>query len=344
MTMLARLDGVVPAPAFRPPAISPALAAVLNRAAGRATVSIPVNGRPVGLRICLPAPADPAGIRLAWTFGEEHQVAFVPEALAQALLLPGAGAPDPDLAALLLEAMLDAPLAWLEAASARPVRIAAPTAMPPLDGPPPQLAMEVEHGRARFSVGLNLGPLALDALAGLLDRAPRVRNAVGALPVQVCLRIGLTELTLQEVMALRPGDAILLQETGLLDGRVAVIAGEHLMAAARLIDTGAALETSFRPAAGTPVGRWCVENGFEDPVEDDVRALRVTLVFELGRRLASLAEIESLGIGSIVETGSGPDGMVDVLANGRRIGRGRIVQVGGALAIQLERINHGADP
>ncbi len=81
-----------------------------------------------------------------------------------------------------------------------------------------------------------------------------------------------------------------------------------------------------------------VTDGFDDPVESELAELRVTLVFELGRRMATLSEIAALGPGSVIETGGGPDQSVDVLANGRRIGRGIIVSVGGSLAVQLHRI------
>ncbi len=80
-------------------------------------------------------------------------------------------------------------------------------------------------------------------------------------------------------------------------------------------------------------------DGSYDPADADVTELRVTLVFEFGRRMATLAEVAAFGPGSVLETGGGPDQSVDVLANGRRIGRGTVVLVGGAFAVQLHSIH-----
>lgn len=80
-------------------------------------------------------------------------------------------------------------------------------------------------------------------------------------------------------------------------------------------------------------------DGSHDPADADVTELRVTLVFEFGRRMVTLAEVAALGVGSVLETGGGPDQSVDVLANGRRIGRGTVVLVGGAFAVQLHSIH-----
>lgn len=335
---------------FIPPVLLPAVVAVMNRAARRAPASIGVGGRTVTLRLRPPS-AFAADFCLEWMFGDERQRVFLPRRLADALELP---IPDPEggadgaaLAAMVLECMLTRPIERIEALADCPIVLQRLDVAPPdaaLGLSDAVLLLEVEHDRAKFGVGLDLGPAALATLAALLDRMPVMRAESGAIPLQICLRAGITELTLSDLRALRAGDAVLLQETGLMDGRVAMIVGERRMAAARLSPDGAVLETTLRPAAGTPVGRWCVDNQFEDPVDDDVREMRVTLVFEMGRRLASLAEVEGLGVGSVVDTGAGPDGLVDVLVNGRRIGRGRIVQVGGSLAVQLERINHGTDP
>lgn len=330
---------------FVPPALRPDLAALMNAAAQRETVQAVMHNRTVTLR--LRPPSEPAGfcVHLEWRFGNERQAAAIPAALLDALCLelpmslkPAGGADE--LAAVLLECALSRALERLEAHLSQPLSLDRVGSGG--DGGAAQLCLQVEHERSAFPVLLTLGPAALAALPALLGLVPQRRNDISALPVQLAVRVGVAEVSHTELLALRDGDAVLLQETGLLDGRLGVIVGEHKAAVARVVSSGIELEMPLRPVTGTPMGRWAMGTTFTDPVEDGVGALRVTLVFELGRRLASLGEVEAMGPGTVIDAGSAPDGMVDVLANGRRIGRGRIVQVGGALAVQLERVNHGA--
>ena len=328
---------------YQPPALRPEMVAVMNLAAGRRAIPVIAHGRTITIRLAPPGAGAVAvpepSLRLDWSVDGEMQAALVPLNLLDALMLqPGPGVAA-EAAAMLLESALAPALDRIEATLRRPFVLQGLGAG--ALGQPANFCLEVEHERTVFPVPLRLGPAAIAALPGLLRELPRPASNLATLPVQLCFRAGLTELSYEELLGIRAGDAVVIQETGLMDGRLAVLVGEQRYAPARLASQGVELEAGLRPLAGTVMRRWCVDNAFDDPVDEDVRALRVTLVFELGRRLASLAEIEAMGPGTVLDTGGWPDGLVDVLANGRRIGRGRIVQVGGALAVQLERINHG---
>ncbi len=62
------------------------------------------------------------------------------------------------------------------------------------------------------------------------------------------------------------------------------------------------------------------------------------MVFEVGRVELPLGELETLGSGYVFELQRDPDQAVDIVANGRRIGRGRLVEVAGAIGVQITRI------
>ena len=78
------------------------------------------------------------------------------------------------------------------------------------------------------------------------------------------------------------------------------------------------------------------------PEDVDLDGLEVSLVFELGRRWATMSEVAALGPGSVLDLGRDLQGPVDILANGRRIGQGEVVRIGDAVGVRLVRIGRYA--
>jgi type III secretion protein Q len=72
--------------------------------------------------------------------------------------------------------------------------------------------------------------------------------------------------------------------------------------------------------------------GMHDPDLDD---LPVRLVFELGRVELSLGELQSLAPGALVPLSRPVDAPLDIMANGRRLGRGTLVQIGESLGVRI---------
>jgi type III secretion protein Q len=122
---------------------------------------------------------------------------------------------------------------------------------------------------------------------------------------------------------------------------VAVIA-EHLVAAVELTAAGGQLVTAPMRGRGS-AWEWSMENvsgkpsgdGEQNGVLDD---LPVKLVFELGRVELSLREIRQLAPGAVVALARPLEESVDVVANGRRIGRGNLIQIGDSLGVRLARL------
>ena len=85
------------------------------------------------------------------------------------------------------------------------------------------------------------------------------------------------------------------------------------------------------PQTSTP------SKGVEAP-ETTMDDLQVTLVFELGRRPATLAELRDLAAGHVIEVGKALSSPVAILANGQRIGTGELVKAGDALAVRILRL------
>ena len=83
---------------------------------------------------------------------------------------------------------------------------------------------------------------------------------------------------------------------------------------------------------------WVMSNAIESGDAADLDELPVRLSFELGRLELPLAEGAVLGVGHVFELAREETQPVDIVANGRRIGRGRIVTVAGSIGVQIVRI------
>jgi type III secretion protein Q len=69
--------------------------------------------------------------------------------------------------------------------------------------------------------------------------------------------------------------------------------------------------------------------------DSDLDDLPVRLVFELGRVELSLGELQRLAPGALVPLARPLDEPLDIMANGTRLGRGALVQIGESLGVRI---------
>jgi type III secretion protein Q len=198
------------------------------------------------------------------------------------------------------------------------------------------------EGVGRSWCELRLVGNAANNLVALLDRyAARLKAAAG-LPVAVCVRVAAATLSVGEISRLSPGDVVLVEQCCRKPRAAVAVIAEHLVAPVALTEAGGELVTAPMRGRGS-AWEWSMENvagkpswdGEEDGVLDD---LPVKLVFELGRVDLSLREIRQLAPGAVVALARPLEESVDVVANGRRIGRGNLIQVGDSLGVRLARL------
>jgi type III secretion protein Q len=158
-------------------------------------------------------------------------------------------------------------------------------------------------------------------------------------PVAVGVRVAAATFAIGDIARLSPGDVVIADQQA--KTAVAVIA-EHLVAPVELTTAGARIAAPPTRARGS-AWEWSMENGGNSPQPDVAQKtnfddIPVKLLFELGRIELSLAEIRQLAPGAIVPISRPLEDSVDILANGRRIGRGSLVQIGDSLGIRITRL------
>ncbi|MCA6116458.1 type III secretion system cytoplasmic ring protein SctQ [Bradyrhizobium sp. WSM 1738] len=198
---------------------------------------------------------------------------------------------------------------------------------------------------APFELGLELDGPALEYFVKLLQQAapaplPLAKTIV---PVVAVLCAGAVRLPLRTLQDLHHGDVLLPDEFPFERGEAALTFGHRYRAIARLDETGAYVRSMLQHH--NPVQEINAMEGKTAPgaVEtDSLGDLEIQLTFELGRQTVELEQLRTIAPGYVFALGRSPNDPVDIVANGRRIGRGEIVRVGDGLGVRLIRLfDHG---
>ncbi|WP_163266874.1 type III secretion system cytoplasmic ring protein SctQ [Chelativorans alearense] len=291
-----------------------------------------------------------AGAVVGFSIDEDHGELVLPPSLVEGWTTKIDPEADtarlaPEHAALLLECVLAKEIGWLE------TRLDCRIAITAVEGgqkAPDEGAFTFKLGRGKDAAHC---ALALNAdwairLGNLLDdtqkRQPPLRLDV---PASVSIWRGVTSISLAELRALQPGDIILPEEMNPRHETAVAIFADRFVAPVKAAGEGWLLIGAPRAVVATR-WEWMMDHAKKPgaaAIEDsDLEDLPVTLVFELARVGMSLKEISALSPGAVVKVADVADQSVDLLANGKRIGRGEIVRIGEGLGVQVTRIFRNA--
>jgi type III secretion protein Q len=326
------MDGLTQPPAsrWRAPALTPDAMRDANRLARRrAAVALPGG---LSLRPVSPGVATGAVLTLGSAEGPLRVQA--PDAAWDALLAtldPAAAGARGALGALFAEAVLE------------------PVLMPLETGLGPLTAQDLGPGAARPDLGFTLTDgtrVALELPAPLLPTATALIATLPAdpapppVPIPVSLRVAMADLPRAALAALRPGDAVIPSALRPRRHEAVAVAAECLAWPVRL-DERARAAGPRRRAAAYGLQEWTMSE--QQPADDlPLDEIPIRLAFEVGRAEMSLAELGAVGEGHVFPLGRDPlAGPVDILANGRRIGQGELVEVGGTLAVRVLSLLRG---
>jgi type III secretion protein Q len=266
--------------------------------------------------------------------------------------------PPPDIAALMLEAVLLPLLEGLQRSTGRPVAIQGVTVASNADVRALGLSLPLNHEAAEAAaLGSSMVYLALlgpefrqtltlsgsaDALGALLNPWPVGLRPFASLPFLASLQVGATLLSRSLIASLRVGDALLLQDVFMpapfiLPSVLRMDVERAIITTIRNTENGWRIESA--PQQKRQAGQTMADenkNNLDEEVlaPSDLDQLPVRIVFEAARVDLPLGELRQLGSGSLLQINSSP-GTVRILANGQLIGNGELITIDGRAGVRI---------
>ena len=341
----------------RLPRIAAELVDILNAVnRSRSPLTLPLAGREVTWHLDRPASPSPLPVTLGMTLGIAPAALELSHEVLAALTAhlplrrPLSGC-DSELCALWLEYAL---LEWFEPLETRltdPVRLhGEPTT--PASTLPVQLPLRLEIEGQTHPLRLSLSADGARELLPVLDTyCPPLSRPCSSIPLPAQWIIGHQDLTFSELCRLVPGDVVMLERPA--QGMAVVIAGRMMASVElnadrlRLLNRPVILphgdfnmtqptsDTDNQGKQGNDIAAKIARSAMDKPTLDQ---LPVRLVCEIGRLELSLGELRELDQGSLLPMSRPVEAAVDIVVNGRNMGRGRLVEIGDGLGVQIVRI------
>jgi flagellar motor switch protein FliM len=202
------------------------------------------------------------------------------------------------------------------------------------------------HGWARliFPGQLRLGSAPAPSSA-TLQRAWHKRQRLDGVSVELCIEAGFGFLPGKEVLALEPGDVVLLDHFGpkpVTGGPVWLRLGGGVIPG-HLDGSGVTVLGSFHLRAQAMAQQPSDDNDrptpdATPPSDALLRELPVQITCEIGRVTLSAREVLELRPGAVVPVGRPLAGPVDLTAGGRVLARGELVDVEGEIGVRVTEL------
>ncbi|MDG4884018.1 type III secretion system cytoplasmic ring protein SctQ [Mesorhizobium sp. WSM4884] len=313
----------------------------------RAAAEITLAGKAMAIASIWPAPnsADKPQCAIGLTVGDTVGQLCLPLSVVERGLARIDGTIDtkrlaPAHAALLLETAFEDDLEWIEGKLDERIEITSVAPGNTVSGETP-FAFVLTGKDESIGCVLTTNDTGLVVRIGrLLDELGRTRPPVPAeFPLPICLRRGPLAITLGELQTLQPDDVVLFRDA---EEMAALVIGERLYAPVALTADGPQLLAAPTAIAGSN-WEWTMNQNTPPPAgqtleESTLDELVIALAFEVARTAMPLAEIRQLAPGAIVPLADVAEATVDILANGRRVGRGEIVRIGESLGVRIVRM------
>lgn len=241
---------------------------------------------------------------------------------------------DGEMLALMLELALLRPIEALEQRLGQEIRLVEVRDEVPPAAARLRLAARLTLGGSHFATALALPRETARLVAERLD-GPTLDAARFGLTVELACEIGRTSVALAALKRLGPGDVIMPNEALRPPGRVVLTLAERWQASGTLTGRELTLKSGLQPVASHEEESAMSD---EDPSATLGRTfddLPIRLVFEVGRIEMPLAELSALGPGQVLLLPGEPAAPIGILANGRRIGSGELVLIGGQVGVRV---------
>ncbi|RWQ60114.1 MAG: YscQ/HrcQ family type III secretion apparatus protein [Mesorhizobium sp.] len=313
----------------------------------RAAAQITIAGKTMAIAAVWPAPnpVDQPICTIAFTLGDMAGRLRLPLSVVERGLAKADEPIDvkrlaPAHAALLLESEFEKDLEWIESKLGETVTI---TSVEQEDSVLDQTAFAFALTGKNETIGCALHADSVDLVVragGFLDAIGKARPPVPAeFPLPVCLWRHALTISYGDLESLQPDDVVLFDDE---QEEAALVIAERLYAPAVLTASGPQLLAAPTAIAGSK-WEWTMnqdtpphaDQALEETTLDE---LPVALAFELGRTAMPLGEVRQLAPGAIVPLANVTKETVDIIANGKRVGRGEIVRIGESLGVRIARM------
>ncbi|ANP90528.1 MULTISPECIES: type III secretion system cytoplasmic ring protein SctQ [Rhizobium] len=180
-------------------------------------------------------------------------------------------------------------------------------------------------------------------LMGLRRWANRLpRRQLAALTAEIAIRRGYAVLSASELKQLSVGDGILIDP--MADENAIAVTGEHFLAACTLSNEGATLSGPLLTRPNGPMRHFMSNETIdqdlrEAPTIASIGDIPVKLVFDIARIELPLSELESIAEGHVFPLDRPKQDAVEIVAQGRIIGRGEIVTLDGLTAVRVTALH-----
>ncbi|SIT55721.1 Type III secretion system translocation protein, RhcQ [Mesorhizobium prunaredense] len=313
----------------------------------RAPAQITIAGKTMAIAAVWPAPnrQDQPLCTIAFTLADTAgklrlPLSVVEQGLARADELIDVKRLAPAHAALLLESEFEKDLEWIESKLGETVTISSVEQEGSvLDET--ALAFVLTGNDETIGCALRTDSVDLAVRAGaFLDAIGKASPPLPAeFPLPVCLWRHALTVSHGDLKSLQPGDVVLFDDE---EEEAALVIAERLYAPAVLTASGPQLLAAPTAIAGSK-WEWTMnqdtpphaDQALEEATLDE---LPVALAFELGRTAMPLGEVRQLAPGAIVPLANVTKETVDIIANGKRVGRGEIVRIGESLGVRIARM------
>ncbi|QIA24535.1 YscQ/HrcQ family type III secretion apparatus protein [Mesorhizobium sp. AA22] len=313
----------------------------------RAPAQITIAGITMAIAAAWPAPnpGDQPLSTIAFRVGDTAgklrlPLSVVEQGLAKADELVDVKRLAPAHAALLMESVFEEDLEWIESRLGERIAI---TSIEPRDTVlgKSAFAFVLSSKDETIDCALHTDGVGLAVRAGaFLDEIVKASPSIPAeFPLPVCLWRNALTISLGELQSLQPDDVVLFDDE---EEEAAFVIAERLYAPAILTASGPQLLAAPTAIAGSK-WEWTMNQNTPPHAdqkleESTLDELPVALAFELGRTAMPLGEVRQLAPGAIVPLANVTKETVDIIANGKRVGRGEIVRIGESLGVRIARM------
>lgn len=211
------------------------------------------------------------------------------------------------------------------------------------------LSLTMNVSNDPYPASIYASPSILGMLASVWERSETVFSAGLAPSFLFAARVAVSSISRAGLRGLVTGDALLFDRVA-PEGGIALCIGEHLSTVGRITDNGlvtaGAVFSSNNPYL---MGEFFMsdsdfetEGGAAALDDASIGSLPVRLVFEIGRREMALDELRDISVGTPIALHKPASAVVEILANGRRVGAGEMVLIGDQLGVRITRLNGNA--